>query len=155
MPLTALTAQIILPTESLTFLDCDIEDIFTQIVGSRSPRADPPRGCLGFLSGYLGHGSHVPCLVGPAISRARPAGNKTQPEIMGHELQERILLRAWRYHEIHVESNIRVFVEGHHLGRRPGVNEWVSVACQEFHGGKISSLHHHRSTTTASSARLQ
>lgn len=29
-----LTAQISLPTESLAFLDCDIEDIFTQNVGS-------------------------------------------------------------------------------------------------------------------------
>ncbi|KAG6358858.1 hypothetical protein INS49_012377 [Diaporthe citri] len=31
-----LTAQISLPMESLAFLDCDIEDIFTQNVGSRS-----------------------------------------------------------------------------------------------------------------------
>lgn len=33
-----LTAQISLSTVSLAFLDCDIEDIFTQNVGSRSDK---------------------------------------------------------------------------------------------------------------------
>lgn len=45
-----LTAQISLPTECLAFLDCDIEDISTQNVGSRSVRVAHFKGCLEFLA---------------------------------------------------------------------------------------------------------
>ena len=70
------------------------------------------------------------------MSRIRPVGSRALPKRRVMSITYESCCEPGRYHEIHVESTVRVFVNDHHLGRRPGVDEWVPLHAKKLMEGR-------------------